>query len=79
VCLNIPAYQLLVAFDRKKSYVKIFGLATIINISINILLVNDLGATGTALSIIITELFITAGLNRELYKNNLGGYLMTET
>ncbi|MEO5591782.1 MAG: oligosaccharide flippase family protein [Chitinophagaceae bacterium] len=79
VCLNIPAYQLLVAFDRKKSYVKIFGLATIINISINILLVNDLGASGTALSIIITELFITTGLNRELYKNKLGGYLMTET
>jgi polysaccharide transporter, PST family len=78
VCLNIPAYQLLVAFNRKKSYLKIFSLATIINIGINILLVNSLGATGTALSIIITELFITAGLNRELYKNNLAGYMLAE-
>jgi PST family polysaccharide transporter len=78
VCLNIPAYQLLLAFNRKKSYLKILGLATVINIAANILLANSLGATGTVLSIIITELLITAGLNRELYKNNLTGFVMPE-
>lgn len=76
VCLNIPAYQLLLAFDRKKSYLTVLTLATVINIAANIFLANDLGATGTALSMIITELFITTGLNRELYKNNLAGYIM---
>jgi polysaccharide transporter, PST family len=75
VCLNIPAYQLLLAFDRKKSYLVILGSATVINIIANILLVKGLGATGTALSIIITELFITAGLNQQLYKNNLAAYI----
>ena len=75
VCLNIPAYQLLLAFDRKKSYLMILGSATVINIIANILLVKGLGATGTALSIIITELFITAGLNQQLYKNNLAAYI----
>ncbi len=79
VCLNIPAYQLLVAFDRKKSYLMILGLATIINILANILLIKEWGAAGTALSIIITELFITAGLSRELYKNNLSGFVIPRT
>jgi polysaccharide transporter, PST family len=75
VCLNIPAYQLLLAFDRKKSYLRIFGFATVINIAANILMVNEWGATGTVLSIILTELFITIGLNCELYKNNLSGFI----
>lgn len=75
VCLNIPAYQLLLVFDKKKSYLRIFGFATIINITANIFLANEWGATGTVFSIIITELFITAGLNRELYKNNLSGFI----
>ena len=79
VCLNIPAYQLLLAFNRKKSYLMILGLATVINIIFNLLLVNSFGATGTVLSVIITELFITAGLNLELYKNNLSGFVLPGT
>ena len=75
VCFHIPAYQLLLAFDRKKSYLRIFGLATVMNISANIWFVNEWGATGTVLCIMITELFITVGLNRELYKNNLSGFI----
>ena len=75
VCLNIPAYQLLLAFDRKKSYLRIFGFATIINIAANILLANEWSATGTVFSIILTELFISIGLNRELYKNDLAGFI----
>ncbi|MDB5199352.1 MAG: flippase [Chitinophagaceae bacterium] len=78
VCLNIPAYQLLIAFNRKKSYLSILGAGTIINIACNILFVNIWGATGTAISIIITELFITVGLNWKLSNNNLTGYIIPQ-
>jgi polysaccharide transporter, PST family len=78
VCLNIPAYQILIALERKKSYLRILGLATIINIVVNILLVNIWGATGTAISILLTELFITAGLNWELSKNNFADDILPE-
>ena len=75
ICLNIPAYQVLLAFKHTKSYVHILTLGTVVNLISDILLVNVLGATGTAISIIITELFITAGLSRELYRNNLKGFI----
>jgi len=77
VCLNIPAYQLLLVFNQKKSYLLVFTLATIINIVVNILLAKTLGATGTALGVVITEIFITTGLNYQLYKNKLAGYLVS--
>lgn len=76
VCLNIPAYNLLLAFERKKSYLMVLGAATIINIVANLVLAGKFGPSGTVLSIIITEIFITAGLYRQLYKNHLSGYLM---
>jgi hypothetical protein len=41
--------------------------------------VNVWGATGTALAIIITEIFITIGLNVEIYRNGLSGYIKLET
>jgi Membrane protein involved in the export of O-antigen and teichoic acid len=78
VCLNIPAYQLLIAFNLKKSYLGVLGAGTIINIACNILLVNIWGATGTVISIIITELFITIGLNWKLGNNNLRGYIVPQ-
>lgn len=75
ICLNIPAYQLLLAFDHKKHYVRVITLGTVVNLVTNISLVNVWGATGTAISIIITELFITAGLNIALNQNNLMGFI----
>ncbi len=75
VCLNIPAYQLLLAFNKKKIYLTILGVATIVNITTNIILVNYMGSSGTVLSIILTELFITTGLTIGLYKNNLAGFI----
>lgn len=78
VCLNIPAYQILIALEHKKSYLRILGLATVINIVTNILLVNIWGAVGTAISILVTELFITAGLNWELKKNNFVDDILPE-
>lgn len=79
VCLNIPAYQLLLAFDHKKSYVRIITLGTLVNLISNIFLVNVWGAAGTATSIIITELFITIGLNLELYKKDLTAFIRSAT
>jgi len=71
VCLNIPAYQILLAFDRKTSYLRILASATVVNLLVNLLLCRIWGPVGTTLSIIITELFVTIGLNLELYKSKL--------
>jgi len=75
VCLNIPANLILLSLNKKKSYLRVSILGTIVNVCANILLANVWGATGTAFAIIITEAFITIGLNVELYRNNLIGYV----
>jgi PST family polysaccharide transporter len=79
VCLNIPAYQVLLAFDHKKDYVRIIIFGTLLNLVTNIIMVNVWGAAGTATSIVLTELFITIGLSREIYKNNLAGFISSAT
>ena len=68
VCMNMPAYLVLLAANHKKSYLKIFTAGTVLNITANIVLVQFLNAAGTVLSVIITELFITAGLWWEVYR-----------
>jgi len=68
VCLNIPAYQVLLALNHKKNYLRVLVTGTMVNLAANLALVNIWGAVGTAIAIIITELFITTGLNAELYK-----------
>lgn len=75
VCLNIPAYQILLALDLKRSYLRVLTLGAIVNLAVNIVFADMWGAFGTATAIIITEIFITIGLNKELYRNNLTGYL----
>ena len=75
VCLNIPAYQILLSLDLKKSYLRILTLGAVVNFVANIFLADIWGALGTAAAIIITEIFITLGLNTELYKNKLTDYL----
>ena len=68
VCLNMPAYLILLADDRKKNYLRIFVIGTILNIVANIILVKYFDATGTVFAVIITELFITVGLSWEVYQ-----------
>ncbi len=81
VCMNIPAYLVLLAANHKKSYLKTFTIGTVLNIAANIVLIQFFAATGTVLSVIITELFITTGLWWELYrlysdtKNKGGNFL----
>ena len=69
VCLNIPSHLILFAADYKKSYLKIFSIGTLLNILANLLLARYFDATGTVASVIITELFISAGLFREVYRH----------
>ena len=69
VCLNIPSQLILFAADHKKSYLKIFTIGTALNIFANLLLARYFDATGTVVSVLITELFITLGLFREVYRH----------
>lgn len=75
VCLHIPASQLLMAFNQKKNYLRVLVGGAIINVICNLMLVQVWGPVGTAVSVLLTELFITVGFNRELYKNKLAGFL----
>jgi PST family polysaccharide transporter len=79
VCLNIPAYQILLALNQKRSYLRVLTLGTVINLIANLLLVNLWGALGTVISITITESFITIGLNRQLFKKNIMNSIKTGT
>lgn len=67
-CLNIPAYLVLLAGDHKKNYLRVFTIGTLINIITNLCFAPLLQATGTVLSVVITELIITAGLYREVFR-----------
>ena len=70
VCLNIPGTLILLAMDQKSNYLKVYAVATLLNILLNIVLAMFFQATGTVLAILITELFITIGLTRVLYRQN---------
>ena len=62
ICLNIPAYQTLLAFDFKKSYMAILTSGSVLNVVLNVLLAKQYFSTGTVIAVITTELYITAGL-----------------
>jgi polysaccharide transporter, PST family len=69
VCLQIPAATSLLAMDQKKSYFKVYTIATALNIAINCILVYFLDARGTVLSILITEVFVISALLWQLTRN----------
>jgi PST family polysaccharide transporter len=62
VCLNIPAYQMLLVRNQKNVYSFIFIFAAALNLLMNAVWIENSGAEGTAFSIVITESFITAAL-----------------
>lgn len=62
VALNIPAYQLMLAYNFKSSYSKVLIVGSLLNLALNLILARYLLATGTALAILATEIFITVGL-----------------
>jgi PST family polysaccharide transporter len=69
VCLNMPAHLILFAANHKKSFVRIFTLGTGLNIFANLILARYFDATGTVVSVLVTELFITAGVWYEVYRH----------
>ena len=69
VCLNIPAYQVLLVHNEKKILLIIFTLGTTVNIILNLLLIPEMGALGTAYIVFITELLITLSLIFAMTKN----------
>lgn len=70
VCLNIPAYQVLLAHDEKKILFRVFISGTIINIVLNMFFVRTWGPVGTSYVVLITESLITIGLIYEMTRNH---------
>jgi PST family polysaccharide transporter len=62
ICLNIPAFQTLLVYNFQKSYMTVLVSFSVLNIILNLLLTPALSMKGTAISIILTETFITIGL-----------------
>jgi len=63
VCCNIPAYQTLLIHHFQRSIMKVLIAGALLNILLNILLAKYYQVNGTLLTVIITEIFITLGLN----------------
>lgn len=63
IALNVPAYQTLLAFDKKKTYTFVLVLGSVINLVLSLILVPKYSALGTCVTIIITEIIITIGLH----------------
>lgn len=62
ICLNIPAYQMLLAYSFHKSAMAVLISGSIANITLNVSLAPGFGMLGTVAAVMITELFITVGL-----------------
>jgi PST family polysaccharide transporter len=69
VCLNIPGTLILLAMDRKTTYFRIYAIASVVNILLNIMLARFFGATGTVMTIFISEFLITMALSRAVYRD----------
>ncbi len=59
VCLNIPGTLLMFAANQKTEYLRVYLLATVLNITLNLVLAGYYHAYGTLMAIFITEAFIT--------------------
>ena len=62
VCLNIPPYQTLLAYNQQKLYGITFNLSAGANIIISPLLILKFSVTGAALSLILIQLLVTLSL-----------------
>jgi polysaccharide transporter, PST family len=63
VCCNIPAYQTLLIYHFQRSIMQILISGALLNVILNIILTKYFQVNGTIATVIITELFITLGLN----------------
>ena len=70
VCLNIPAYQMLLVHNKRKSLLLVFAVGTTLNIASSFLLVPSLSALGTSYVVLLTEVSITLGLILAMFRNH---------
>ncbi|WP_143308044.1 oligosaccharide flippase family protein [Chitinophaga vietnamensis] len=63
VLFDIPAYQVLLAYNLRKAYSTILVSGCVLNILLNFVLAYYFKAWGTVVSVLVTELYITVGLN----------------
>ncbi|WP_170866206.1 flippase [Pontibacter flavimaris] len=66
--LNIPASQTMLAYKLDKLYTVVLTIGAVINVTLNFILTFHFQAVGTALSIMLTEIFITGLLYYALYR-----------
>lgn len=62
VSLNVPFYQTLVSYNKKKSYTRAYFYASLSNIIFNLILVPLFSVMGTVMCIILTEAVLTLSL-----------------
>lgn len=62
VATNIPSFQTLIAFNLRNQYMGVLVAGSVFNIIINFALSYFFLATGTSIALLLTEVFISAGL-----------------
>ncbi|MHA6247681.1 flippase [Pontibacter sp. CAU 1760] len=68
--LNIPAAQTMLAYHFTKSYTLVVGIGAVVNVALNFVLAYYFQATGTAISIMVTEALITFLLYARLHRSH---------
>ena len=67
ICLNIPFYLSLLAYNQKRSYLKVYSIGTVLNILFCVLLIRIGNEKGAAWAMVLTEFTILVGLAWEFY------------
>ena len=70
VCLNIPGTLILLAMNQQKKYLRVYLIATILNILLNFILAFYFEATGTVIAIVVTEIVITVAVTQAMYRRD---------
>jgi O-antigen/teichoic acid export membrane protein len=62
IALNVPAYQILLAYNFKRSHTLVFTFFAVVNILLNLILAYRFSSYGTAFCVVITQLLVTVSL-----------------
>lgn len=63
VCLNVPAYQVLLAYEKQKYNALIFNYSAIISLCLSTLMIHYMGAIGAAWAAVLTQIGVTLSLH----------------
>ncbi|WP_083940559.1 oligosaccharide flippase family protein [Rudanella lutea] len=70
ICLNVPAYQLLLAYGKQRDNALIFNWSAALSIGLTMLMVFLFGAIGAAWAAVITQIGVTLALHLILHKRH---------